>query len=160
MFLIETPMHGRHVPKSKNLEGHAVMRRAAAAGGAFWSAKKWGGVRPPCLPLWHMPENRPIYIFNEFFWKIILPFITCSLVTSIYPGFAFRSVLTPQINRENRGMPVIESILCVIFLNSSKTLVCQKIFRKTKTKLQHQDSLRVGFLQTNYFNTDLKKLEI
>ena len=25
----------RHVPKSKNLEGHAVMRRAAAAGGPF-----------------------------------------------------------------------------------------------------------------------------
>ena len=46
----------RHVPKSKNLGGHVVMRRAAAAGGAFWSAKIWGGMCPPCLPLWHMPE--------------------------------------------------------------------------------------------------------
>ena len=40
----------RHVPKSKNLGGHVVMRRAAAAGGVFWSAKIWGGMCSPCPP--------------------------------------------------------------------------------------------------------------
>ena len=37
----------RHVSKSKNLGGHAVMR---CAGSAFWSAKIWGCISPPCPP--------------------------------------------------------------------------------------------------------------
>ena len=54
-----------------------------------------------------------------------------------------------------------------------KQLVCQKIFRTTDDLtailLQHsltqktrtrQDSMRLVFCQTNYFNTDLKKRKI
>ena len=33
-------------------------------------------------------------------------------------------------------------------------------FAQKSSKLQHQDSLRFGFRQTNYFNTNLKEIKL
>ena len=50
----------RHVPKSKNLGGRVVLRRAATARRRHLICQNLGGVCPPCLPLWNMPAYKKI----------------------------------------------------------------------------------------------------
>ena len=50
-------MKVRGVNSFLKLGGQVVMRRAAAAGGAVYSAKIWGGTCPPCPPFTDAPES-------------------------------------------------------------------------------------------------------
>ena len=58
-----THVCNRHVARVKNPGGQLVMRRAATAGSAFWSA-------PP--PLWHLPELYSFYCIDQNKFRPIL----------------------------------------------------------------------------------------
>ena len=55
----------RHVPKSKNLGGHTVMRRAAACRRRLLICQNLGGHVPPCPPLAHACISHDFIIYQK-----------------------------------------------------------------------------------------------